>query len=39
LVARPLDAGRSLRSGEDFSEFEQPTAYFNGDPIHAMKEA
>ncbi len=22
---------------EDFSEFEQRTAYFNGDPIHAMK--
>ena len=28
---------RSLRSVEDFSEFEQRTAYFNGDPIHAMK--
>jgi cytochrome c peroxidase len=22
---------------EDFTEFEQRTAYFNGDPIHAMK--
>ena len=28
---------RSLRSVEDFSEFEDRTAYFNGDPIHAMK--
>jgi cytochrome c peroxidase len=28
---------RSLRSVEDFTEFEQRTAYFNGDDIHAMK--
>ena len=28
---------RSLRSVEDFSEFEQRTAYFNGDSIRAMK--
>jgi hypothetical protein len=28
---------RNLRSVEDFTEFEQRTAYFNGDPIHAMK--
>jgi cytochrome c peroxidase len=28
---------RSLRSVEDFTEFEQRTAYFNNDPIHAMK--
>ena len=28
---------RSLRSLEDFTEFEFRTAYFNGDPIHAMK--
>mgnify|MGYP006313256583 FL=1 len=28
---------RSLRSIEDFTEFEQRTAYFNGDPIRAMK--
>lgn len=28
---------RSLRSIEDFTEFEFRTAYFNGDPIHAMK--
>jgi cytochrome c peroxidase len=28
---------RSLRSIEDFSEFEQRTAYFNGDEIHAIK--
>jgi cytochrome c peroxidase len=28
---------RSLRSVEDFSEFEQRTAYFNGDEIHAIK--
>jgi cytochrome c peroxidase len=28
---------RSLRSVEDFTEFEQRTSYFNGDPIHAMK--
>jgi hypothetical protein len=28
---------RSLRSIEDFTEFEQRTAYFNGDPIHAAK--
>jgi cytochrome c peroxidase len=28
---------RSLRSVEDFTEFEQRTAYFNGDMIHAMK--
>lgn len=28
---------RSLRSIEDFTEFEQRTAYFNGDPVHAMK--
>jgi cytochrome c peroxidase len=28
---------RSLRSIEDFTEFEQRTAYFNGDAIHAMK--
>jgi len=28
---------RSLRSIEDFTEFEQRTAYFNGDPSHAMK--
>jgi cytochrome c peroxidase len=27
---------RSLRSVEDFTEFEFRTAYFNGDPIHAM---
>jgi cytochrome c peroxidase len=26
-----------LRSVEDFTEFEQRTAYFNGDPIHAIK--
>jgi cytochrome c peroxidase len=26
-----------LRSVEDFTEFEQRTAYFNGDPIRAMK--
>jgi hypothetical protein len=30
-------SNRSLRSVEDFTEFEQRTAYFNGDPIHAMK--
>jgi hypothetical protein len=30
---------RSLRSVEDFTEFEQRTAYFNGDPIHAMKKS
>jgi cytochrome c peroxidase len=28
---------RSLRSVEDFTEFEQRTAYFNGDQVHAMK--
>jgi cytochrome c peroxidase len=28
---------RSLRSLEDFTEFEQRTAYFNGDEIHAFK--
>lgn len=28
---------RSLRSIEDFTEFEQRTAYFNGDEIHAAK--
>jgi cytochrome c peroxidase len=28
---------RSLRSVEDFTEFEQRTAYFNGDHIHAFK--
>jgi cytochrome c peroxidase len=28
---------RSLRSVEDFTEFEFRTAYFNCDPIHAMK--
>ena len=28
---------RSLRSVEDFSEFEQRTAYFNGDELHAIK--
>ncbi len=28
---------RSLRSIEDFTEFEQRTAYFNGDAIRAMK--
>ena len=28
---------RSLRSVEDFTEFEQRSAYFNGDAIHAMK--
>ncbi len=28
---------RSLRSVEDFTEFEQRTAYFNGDQIHAFK--
>ena len=28
---------RSIRSVEDFTEFEFRTAYFNGDPIHAMK--
>lgn len=28
---------RSLRSIEDFTEFEQRTAYFNGDQIHAIK--
>jgi cytochrome c peroxidase len=30
-------AKRSLRSVEDFTEFEQRTAYFNGDEIHAAK--
>jgi len=29
---------RSLRSVEDFTEFEQRTAYFNGDQVHAFKE-
>ena len=29
---------RSLRSVEDFTEFEQRTAYFNGDQIHAFQE-
>ncbi|MDR3634958.1 MAG: cytochrome B6 [Isosphaeraceae bacterium] len=28
---------RSLRSVEDFTEFESRTAYFNGDEIHAIK--
>jgi len=28
---------RSLRSVEDFTEFEQRTAYFNGDEVHASK--
>src|SRR3954469_14676462 len=28
---------RSIRSVEDFTEFEQRTAYFNGDPIRPMK--
>src|SRR5205085_12449442 len=28
---------RSIRSVEDFTEFEQRTAYFNGDPIRAAK--
>src|SRR5262249_16929749 len=28
---------RSLRSVEDFTEFEQRTAYFNGDQIHAIE--
>ena len=28
---------RSLRSVEDFSEFEQRTAYFNGDQVSAMR--
>jgi cytochrome c peroxidase len=28
---------RSLRSVEDFTEFEQRTAYFNGDMVHAFK--
>jgi len=28
---------RSLQSVEDFTEFEQRTAYFNGDPIRALK--
>jgi cytochrome c peroxidase len=28
---------RSLRSVEDFTQFEQRTAYFNGDEIHAIK--
>lgn len=28
---------RSLRSIEDFTEFEQRTAYFNGDHVHAFK--
>jgi cytochrome c peroxidase len=28
---------RSIRSVEDFTEFEQRTAYFNGDPIRATK--
>jgi len=32
-----LSSKRSLRSVEDFTEFEQRTAYFNNDPIHAMK--
>jgi hypothetical protein len=30
---------RSLRSVEDFTDFEQRTAYFNGDEIHAIKKA
>ena len=28
---------RSLRSVEDFTEFEERTAYFNGDQVHAFK--
>jgi cytochrome c peroxidase len=32
-----LGSKRSLRSVEDFTEFEQRTAYFNGDEIHAIK--
>jgi cytochrome c peroxidase len=28
---------RSLRSVEDFTEFEERTAYFNGDQVHALK--
>ena len=28
---------RSIRSVEDFTEFEQRTAYFNGDPVRATK--
>jgi len=28
---------RSLRSVEDFTEFEQRTAYFNGDEVHSAK--
>jgi len=28
---------RSLRSVEDFTQFEQRTAYFNGDELHALK--
>src|SRR5262249_26227816 len=36
---RPADSRveASLRSVEDFTEFEQRTAYFNGDQIHAIK--
>ena len=36
-TSRSTASKRSLRSVEDFTEFEQRTAYFNGDPIHAMK--
>src|SRR3978361_882923 len=28
---------RALRSVEDFTEFEERTAYFNGDQVHAFK--
>ena len=28
---------KPLRSVEDFTEFEQRTAYFNGEQIHAIK--
>jgi cytochrome c peroxidase len=36
-IQRLFGSQRSLRSVEDFTEFEQRTAYFDGDPVTATK--
>jgi cytochrome c peroxidase len=36
-IQRPFGSQRALRSVEDFTEFEQRAAYFDGDPVIATK--
>ena len=36
-IQRPFGSQRALKTVEDFTEFEQRAAYFDGDPVIAMK--